>query len=109
MDQEADWATLGLRPISVVDTDRVHEWASQERACRFQVWGPNTHEETSAFVAEAAATWLHPDPPRRVFAAAIDGRVVVGSGEVLGVSGTCREIAYAVHTDYWGRGLGTRC
>lgn len=108
MDQEADWATLALRPLSVADTDRVHEWASQERACRFQAWGPNTHEETSVFVAEAAATWLDPDPPRRVFAAAVDGRGVVGSGEILRVSGTCREIGYAVHPDYWGRGLGTR-
>lgn len=37
-----------------------------------------------------------------------DGRGSRTVGWCHGMPGTCREIGYAVHTDHWGRGLGTR-
>jgi [ribosomal protein S5]-alanine N-acetyltransferase len=100
-------AAVELRPIQVSDADRVHEWASQERACRFQPWGPNTVEETVSFVTEAALTWGRPDGSRLVWAAASPALGLVGIGEIKRRSPSCAEIAYAVHVDYWGRGLGT--
>lgn len=74
-------SAIVLRPIQLADADRVHEWASHERACRFQSWGPNAREETDAFVAEAARTWEQPDGPRLVWAASSAHRVV-GMGEL---------------------------
>ncbi|MCM0622874.1 GNAT family N-acetyltransferase [Nocardioides bruguierae] len=97
-----------LRPIQVSDVDRIHEWASREEACRFQAWGPNTPEETAAFVTEAAATWVHPVGSRVVYAAETLADGVVGVGEITRCGSSCREIAYAVHVDLWGRGLGTQ-
>lgn len=98
---------LVLRPIDVADADRVHEWASQERACRYQAWGPNTREETVSFVSDAARTWERPDGPRHVWAAESPALGVIGMGEIKRLSNSCVEIAYAVHVDYWGRGRGT--
>lgn len=98
---------LVLRPIEVADADRVHEWASQERACRFQPWGPNTREETDVFVTEAAGTWEQPEGPRLVWAAVSPALGVVGIGEIKRTTTTCAEIGYAVHVDHWGHGLGT--
>ena len=103
-----DQTAVALRPIEAADADRVHEWASSERACRYQPWGPNTREQTHAFVAEAAQTWDQPDEQRRVWAAESATLGVVGIGEIKRNTATCAEIAYAVHIDHWGRGLGTQ-
>lgn len=95
-----------LRPVHESDTQRVHEWASQERACRYQPWGPNTVEQTAQFVAEAAQTWSELGD-RRVWAATTSDDGVIGIGDTNRHNDSCHEIAYAVHVDYWGRGFGT--
>lgn len=51
-----DVSRLQLRPIEVGDAARVHQWASQPAACRYQPWGPNTVAETDAFVTAAVKT-----------------------------------------------------
>ncbi len=33
---------------------------------------------------------------------------VIGMGEIKRHTTSCADIAYAVHVDYWGRGLGTQ-
>ena len=106
VDGDRDQSGLALRPIEDADADRIHEWASQERACRFQPWGPNTRAETGDFVTAAVGTWERPDGPRLVWVAT-SARVVIGVGEIKRPTTTCAEIAYAVHVDHWGRGLGT--
>lgn len=95
-----------LRPMDQSDASRVHEWASHERACRYQSWGPNSFEQTAAFVAVAARTWSEPGP-RRVWSATTDADGVIGMGEARCHRDSCVEIAYAVHVDHWGRGRGT--
>ena len=95
-----------LRPIDEADTRRVHEWASQERACRYQSWGPNSFEQTAAFVADAARTWIEPGP-RRVWAATTVSDGAIGLGDIRRHNESCHEIAYAVHLGHWGRGRGT--
>jgi len=95
-----------LRPIEQSDTQRVHEWASQERACRYQDWGPNSADQTAVFVAAAALTWSALGP-RRVWVATTSSDGVIGMGETKRHATSCCEIAYAVHVDHWGRGLGT--
>jgi [ribosomal protein S5]-alanine N-acetyltransferase len=52
-----------LRPIAKDDWPAVHAWASQERICRYQAWGPNTAEQTREFVSDAAKAWT-PFPGR---------------------------------------------
>ncbi len=101
-----DQSTLTLRPIEVADADRVHDWASQELACRFQPWGPNSRQETETFVREAARTWEYPDGPRLVWVAS-SALGVIGMGELKRNTPSCAEIAYAVHVDHWGLGHGT--
>jgi ribosomal-protein-alanine N-acetyltransferase len=100
--------SVSLRPLTVADWPRVHEWASTAAACRFQVWGPNSPEETRAFVEAAAREWTVNPLTRRVWAAEAEGDGVIGIGELHvrdqeeGQGG----IAYAVHVDLWGRGYG---
>jgi [ribosomal protein S5]-alanine N-acetyltransferase len=84
----------------------VHAWASQERVCRYQEWGPNTAEQTREFVWEAAKAWTSVPQTRFVYAITLDG-CVVGTRD-LNLRGPVQgEISYALHPDYWGQGLAT--
>lgn len=75
---EHEGTVLSLRPIEMSDAGRVHEWASVERACRYQPWGPNTRDETEHFVAEAVRATKRPNWSRQVWAATLPGLDVVG-------------------------------
>ena len=99
---------LSLRPIELADAGRVHEWASDERACRYQPWGPATRDETEGFVAEAVRASRQSDGSRQVWAATFPDLDVVGIGEVKRVTSTSAEIGYAVHVEQWGRGFATQ-
>jgi [ribosomal protein S5]-alanine N-acetyltransferase len=94
-----------MRPVEATDDRVIHRWASRPEECRFQPWGPNTWEETRAFAAAAAAAWQ--GGRRRVWLAGSPEHGDLGLGELKLVSGTTREIAYAVDTRHWGRGWGS--
>lgn len=100
-----------LRPIRESDWPRIHEWASTEEACRYQSWGPNEPADTHRFVADALNAWAEGTRARRVWAALAPDRDlgVIGIGElkVRSVEHHQAEVAYAVHTDLWGRGFAT--
>jgi ribosomal-protein-alanine N-acetyltransferase len=90
-----------LRPLALGDVDAVHDWARLPESCRYQAWGPNTYEQTRAYV-QAAVTAAD----QRVFAVVLDDEVV-GSA-VLKLRGTSTaEIAYGVHPRRWGQGIAT--
>lgn len=59
-------------------------------------------------MAEAVRASKRPNGSRQVWAATLLDLDVVGIGEVKRVTGTCAEIAYAVHVEQWGRGLASQ-
>jgi [ribosomal protein S5]-alanine N-acetyltransferase len=99
---------LEFRRPAVDDWIRVHEWASNPASCRYQVWGPNTMEQTRAFVLDAVRASASPGTTRFVWVAdsARDGVVGLGELHVTDPLNRQGELSYAVHTDYWGRGIG---
>jgi [ribosomal protein S5]-alanine N-acetyltransferase len=97
---------VALRPIALDDWPAVHAWASQERVCRYQPWGPNTVEQTRAFVREAVRAWSSVSRGRFVYAITVAERVV-GNCELNLRDRHQGEISYVLHPDYWGRGLAT--
>ncbi|MFE5934975.1 GNAT family N-acetyltransferase [Streptomyces sp. NPDC056470] len=97
-----------LSRIELADWRAVHSWASLSQTCRFQTWGPNTEEQTRAFVATAVEAWARSPRQRFAFAARLGGEVV-GMGELhIRSRGHGQgEITYAVHPRVWGQGVGT--
>jgi RimJ/RimL family protein N-acetyltransferase len=91
-----------LRPLALGDVDAVHDWARLPESCRYQAWGPNTYEQTQAFVQAAVAA----APERLVFAVVVDGEVV-GSASLMLRGRSSAEIAYGVHPRRWGQGIAT--
>jgi ribosomal-protein-alanine N-acetyltransferase len=97
-----------LRRIEATDWPAVHAWARTLEFCRFQPWGPDSPEESRAFVAAAAAAWFDKPQTRFAYLACLDGRPI-GTGELWLRNTRHRqgEIAYGLHPDEWGRGYGT--
>ncbi|MCX4388327.1 GNAT family N-acetyltransferase [Micromonospora peucetia] len=93
---------LTLRPLALDDIDAVHDWARLPESCRYQAWGPNTYEQTQAYVGAAVVA----PPDRLVFGMLVDGDVV-GSAELKLHGWSTAEIAYAVHPRWWGQGVAT--
>ena len=55
---------LLLREFRDSDLDDIHAYAAMRGACRFMAWGPNTAEDSRAFLGpgagEGQAEWLRP-------------------------------------------------
>ncbi|GAA0230078.1 GNAT family protein [Actinomadura nitritigenes] len=100
--------SVSLDQIRLADWDAVHSWACLDEVCRFQSWGPNTEEQTRAFVAAAVEAWSHVPQKRFAHVARIGGEAV-GMGELHVRSFEQRrgEITYVVHPRMWGHGAGT--
>jgi RimJ/RimL family protein N-acetyltransferase len=90
-----------LRPLALDDIDAVHDWARLPESCRYQTWGPNTYEQTQAFVQTVVA-----GTDRLPFAIVVDGAVVGSASLALRVRSSA-EIAYIVHPRLWGQGIAT--
>ncbi|MCX5150521.1 GNAT family N-acetyltransferase [Streptomyces sp. NBC_00320] len=101
-------SVVTLRKLVLDDWQAVHSWASLEEACRYQSWGPNTEDQTRAFVQTAVEAWSHAHQQRFVYIARFENELV-GMGELHIRSRRHRqgEIAYIVHPRAWGRGVGT--
>ncbi|WP_062521058.1 GNAT family N-acetyltransferase [Demequina silvatica] len=113
-------ARLLLRPFTTEDAADVHVYASDPAVCRFTEWGPNSEEDTRAWVAHAESAgipshWAITLRDDAVGAAgAIPAGTVVGGVGVYGedrgpldASPGVRELGWVVRRDLWGRGIAT--
>jgi RimJ/RimL family protein N-acetyltransferase len=98
---------LALRPVRFEDWPRVHEWASTAQACQYQPWGPNSPEETQAFVRTAAASWSQRPQTRYSWVAVDSNSQIVGAGELHRKDASQAMIGYIVHVRHWRLGVGT--
>ena len=95
---------LALARFEPGDVEAVHLFASDPEVCRFTGWGPNTLDETRAFVDEAVKR--HSD---RYDLAVLHGNDLIGSASVWTTSPEHRvgELGYTIRRDCWGRGHAT--
>lgn len=101
---------ISLREFQLDDWKDVHEYASQERACTYQPWGPNSEDQTRAFVGKIIEDAKEELRTRFVFAVTIeDDTKVIGAGEinVRDLGNRRGEIAYIINPQYWGNGCAT--
>ena len=100
---------LVLREMEVDDFDSIHAYASDPDVCRYMSFGPNTPEETLAFIARSIdARTVEPRGDYNLLACLPDGMVVGGCG----IDGTAGEekagyIGYLLRRDCWGQGYAT--
>jgi RimJ/RimL family protein N-acetyltransferase len=100
---------LILRPFREDDLEAIHAYGADPEVSRFMVWGPNTPEESRAFldrVLEQQAHWPRPSVNAAVVLA--DSGRLIGSAElrVLDPANLHGEFGYCLHRDAWGQGYG---
>jgi RimJ/RimL family protein N-acetyltransferase len=113
--EEGEMSNLGepnvsLREFKNEDWEYVHEYASQEKACLYQPWGPNSEEDTQTFVSTIVEDAK--EKPRTRFALAVvlqESSKVIGTGEISirNVGNRNGEISYIINPQYWGNGYAT--
>ncbi|WP_411733313.1 GNAT family N-acetyltransferase [Paeniglutamicibacter sp.] len=100
---------LVLREFTAEDLDAVHAYAADPTVCAFVEWGPNTIEETAAFLRQCRdERWAQPRVT--VTLAVMRHSIVIGSIALMLadsdlVRGTGEaEIGYVLRADAWGYG-----
>ena len=103
-------ARLLLREFTEDDFDAVHEYAADPKVARFMEWGPNSEDETRAYMARtfaAQAQW--PRDAVNLAAEHLGERKLIGSIRLAVTDEANRtgDIGYSFHSGYWRRGLCT--
>lgn len=98
--------SIELRPLAASDWEAVHEWARLEEVTRYQAWGPNTAEQTKAFLRQAAESWAVEPQTWFIYAVLFAG-AVIGSVELHLRGHGQGELGYGFNPAWWGRGLAT--
>lgn len=109
------WAVLQgkqiyLRDFYPDDWAAVHAYAADPAVVRYMSWGPNSPEQSMAFVASAVVTAA--ENPRTRFDLAI---VLCANNELVGSAGIylqpgkpyAAEIGYCLRQDAWGKGYAS--
>jgi ribosomal-protein-alanine N-acetyltransferase len=100
---------LVLREFTVEDVDAVHAYAADPAVCAFVEWGPNTVDETAAFLRQCREE-RRAQPRQTVTLAVTRKSIVIGSvALMLAESDLVRgpgeaEIGYVLRADAWGGG-----
>jgi len=101
---------LMLRDLKENDWQAVHRYASDPEVVRFMDWGPNSEEETKAFIQRSIAS--QKEQPRRNHTLAIvlkaDDKLIGGCGIHVSNSDN-REgwLGYCLNRRFWGQGYAT--
>ena len=101
-------ASASFRDFKTADIADVHDYTSDPEVTRWSTWGPNTLEQTTAFIDDAARAHLEADRVRLLLAAVLDGKLI-GSVAVWTTDPHDRngELGYTFHRAYWGNGYAT--
>ncbi|MDO5754329.1 GNAT family N-acetyltransferase [Arthrobacter sp.] len=99
---------LSFRDFTAGDISAVHEFAADPEVTRWSTWGPNTLEQTTSFVTDAAHAHLEEGRSTFSFAAVLEGKVI-GSVAIWITDPDDRngELGYSFHRSYWGNGYAT--
>jgi RimJ/RimL family protein N-acetyltransferase len=101
---------LLLRDLKEADWHSIHYYASDPEVVRYMNWGPNTQEETKAFIQRALAG--QNEKPRRNYTLAIVARnenTLIGGCSIYVSNPENREgwIGYCFNRLFWGQGYAT--
>ncbi|MBM7583665.1 RimJ/RimL family protein N-acetyltransferase [Bacillus pakistanensis] len=99
-----------FRELTQKDWIDVHKYASQEMVCQFQPWGPNTQDESLAYVNKIIEDTNQLPRSRYAFAIILkENERMIGVGEIniRDRNNRIGEITYIINPDHWGNGYAT--
>lgn len=109
-DNLIETSRLILREFEEDDWKEIHLYASDEEVVRFMPWGPNTEEDTKAFVGRAISE-RYKYPRKEYHFAVIEKSAgsLIGAVEISlgGYNDLHGMIGYCYSKKVWGQGIGT--
>jgi len=101
---------LILREYVASDWEAVHIYGKQERILIYEVWGPNTEEQTKAFIEKSIGE--RKENPRRAFELCVtlkrDNKLIGGCGfRINKENNTKGDFGYIINPNYWDKGYAT--
>ena len=98
---------LKLRKFSPDDLDAVHSYAGCADNLIYMMWGPNSKENTQAFIDTAIAE-AEKEPCHNYHYAVVlkESSALIG-GCNLSLDGDTGEVGWLLHRDFWRRGFGS--
>ncbi|AOK92300.1 GNAT family N-acetyltransferase [Paenibacillus polymyxa] len=95
---------LIIRDIVRSDWESIHTYTSLPEVTRYTAWGPNTEEDTKAYIEQVLAS--QQEQPRQDYELAVclknNGILIGGMG--IHVKDTNAELGYVLNPDYQGKG-----
>jgi RimJ/RimL family protein N-acetyltransferase len=95
---------LIIRDIFRSDWESIHTYTSLPEVTRYTAWGPNTEEDTKAYIEQVLAS--QQEQPRQDYELAVclknNGTLIGGVG--IHVKDTNAEMGYVLNPDYQGKG-----
>ncbi|WP_338042464.1 GNAT family N-acetyltransferase [Paenibacillus ginsengarvi] len=105
---QLDTQRLLIREFTVADIPDVHKYASNLEVTKYMIWGPNTEEETAAFITRTID--MQKQQPRLDYEF---GVVLKETGQLIGGCGIHLseplqgEIGYCYNPMYWRYGYAS--
>lgn len=96
---------IRLRPIVLSDLDSVHTYASKESVCKYMLWGPNTLEETKAFIDYTIQCLEKKPITHYELGIEYDGKIIGGVALILNALEKKAELGWILHEDYQRKGI----
>ena len=101
---------LILREYQESDWESVHQYGQQESILIYEIWGPNTVEQTKAFIEKSIIE--RKENPRRAFELCVtlksNMELIGGCGFRINSENKKRgDIGYIIKPDYWNKGFAT--
>ncbi|MCL1965013.1 MAG: GNAT family N-acetyltransferase [Firmicutes bacterium] len=98
---------LVLRAYTENDFAAVHSYASRVENVRYMPFGPNSEEETRAFISMAIAKAGETPCDNVQYAVTLKSTGALIGGCSLALTGGGAEIGWMLHRDHWRQGYGT--
>ena len=99
---------LVLREYRADDVDAVQDYASDPEVWRFMHWGPNTRDDTAAFLASVVGSALERPRSSYELAITLQGAVIGGVGlRVQSEAHRRGDMGWVLRRDTWGHGYAT--
>ena len=98
---------LLLRGFNEDDFEAVHNYASSAENTAYMLFGPNSEDDTRAFIKRAMATAAKEPLTNYSFAVVLkETGNLIGACD-LSLQGDSPEVGWILHKNHWGKGYGT--
>lgn len=98
---------LIIRDLNMEDWIDVHKYASNHEVTEYMMWGPNSEDETKAYIEQQITKQLSVDRTDYEFGVICKETNIFIGGCGMYTKGHNAEIGYCLNPQFWGNGYAT--